>query len=201
MSPTYMVVLRFLWFFFSRLLIAGCILALVLLSFNAAMDYMNVQVLIKDGLQLRADVVIKGEDPTPMAKVFSKNFLEQDTLLNSTAYRPYRVFSYDHKADVGFMLIMPWNNSVTLEVTEEVKNIRAELYVMAETDTQLPETPPYWDNAVYQITLMRFEDNWRIVSMELTRLLPKPSPTPSPTPSPSPSPAATPAEPEEIIED
>ena len=203
MSPTLMVVMRFLWFLFSRLLLAGCIVALVLLSFNAAMDYMNVQVLTKDGLQLRADVVIKGEDPTPMAKVFSKNFLEQDTLLNSTVYRPYRVSSYDHHADVSFSLIMPWHNTVTLRVTEEVKNIKAELYLMSETDEELPETPPYWDNAIYDIKLMRYEDNWRIVSLELVELLPKPSPTPSPSPSPTPSPTPEdePVDPQDIIED
>ncbi len=63
----------------------------------------------------------QGEDPTPMAKVFSKNFLEQDTTLIPLLTDHTAFFSYDHSADVGFMLIMPWNNSVTLEVTEESK--------------------------------------------------------------------------------
>ena len=202
LSPTLTVFLRFLWYLLSRLLLAGVVVGLVLLSFFAAMDYMNVQVLVKDGLNLRADVIIKGDDPTPMSKVFSKGFLEEDTLLNSVAYQPYIVSDYDHSAHIGFVVIFPWNNIVMLRVTEEVANIKAEVYIMADSETDIPETPPDWDNAVYDIKLMRYEDNWRIVSMELVELLPKPSPTPKPSPSPTPTP--TPEElldPDAIIED
>lgn len=203
MSPTLTVVLRFLWFFFSRLLLAGLVVGLVMLSFFAAMDYMNVQVLTKDGMNLRADVIIHGDDPTPMSKIFSKSFLEQDILLNSTAYRPYLVSGFDYKADIGFALILPWQNTVTLRVAEQITNIKAELFVMADGGDGVPETPPDWDNAVYEVTLMRYEDNWRIVSMELIEILPKPSPSPTPTPdeTPAPTPAPTETPAAEIIED
>ncbi len=202
MSPSFRVVLRFLWFFLTRLLICSLVVGLVVLAFFAAMDYMNVQTLVKDGLQVRADVVLTGDDPSLLSKVFSKSFLEQDTLLKSTAYQPFDVSDYDYKSDVGFALVLPWQSTVTIRVTEKVTDIKAELYA-TEEDQAVQASAPLWDNGIYDVTVTRYEDNWRIVSMELVEMLPQPSPTPAPnlsaTPEPSPSPTAE--NPEEIIED
>ncbi len=208
------VVLRFLWYLFSRLLIWAIAIAFIILSFFVAMDYMNVQILTKDGMKVRAEVIIKGDDPTALSKVFSKGFLEHDDMLESDAYRQYIVSDFDYSADMNFILIFPWNDTVTVRVTEEVSNIDAEVYANAENAAQISETPPEWDNAVYDVTLVAYEDNWRIVSMELVEYLPKPSPsptippTPSPTQTPAPSPTQTPettqqdtTPPSEIIED
>lgn len=185
------VVLRFLWYLFSRLLIWAVAIAFIILSFFVAMDYMNVQILTRDGMQVRAEVIIKGDDPTALSKVFSKSFLEQDDMLKSDAYRQYIVSNFDYAANINFVLIFPWNDIVTLRVTEEISNIDAEVYANAENAGQASETPPEWDNAVYDVTLVSYEENWRIVSMELVEYLPKPSPSPTPTPEPSPSATAS----------
>lgn len=203
MSPSLNVFLRFLWYIVSRLLIWGAVIGLVALAFFAAMDYMNIQTLVKDGLHVRAGVVIQNEDPTLLSKVFSKSFLEKDDLLKSTAYQHYDVKNFDYKADVGFALILPWNNSVTLRVTEEVTGINADVYAASKNTEDVSDAPPQWDNAVYDLTVTRFEDNWRIVGMELVELLPKPTPSPTKTPSESPTPSPTEEiiNPEDIIED
>ncbi len=188
MSSSAMVVLRFVWYLLSRLLIGTVIVGLVVLSFFVAMDYMNVQTLVKDGLHVRADVVLTNSDTTTLSKVFSKSFLESDLLLASDIYDPYDVSSYNYSAEVGFSLIFPWSDTVTVRVTEQVTGIKADLY--ATTDTSISETPPAWVNAVYDVTLVRYEKNWRVIEMKQLEVLPQPSP--SPTPSPSPSPSATP---------
>jgi len=203
LSPSVRVVLRFLWFFLTRLLICGIVVGLVALAFFAALDYMSIQTLVKDGLQVRAEVVIKNEDPSLLSKVFSKNFLEQDTLLKSTAYEPFDVSSYDYNADIGLALVLPWQKTVTIRVTEEVSDIEAELYDEPEDKETADMAAPYWDNGIYNVTLTRYEDSWRIISMDLVEMLPKPTPTPAPsvTPTPSPTPSPTPQDPEDIIED
>ncbi len=202
MSPSVRVVLRFLWFFLTRLLICGLVVGLVVLSFFAAMDYMTIQTMVKDGLQTRADVVIKDDDPSLLSKVFSKNFLEQDTLLNSSAYKSFDVSDYDYKSDIGFALVLPWQGTVTLRVTEKVTDIKAELFA-DEKGEAAPTSAPLWDNGIYDVSVTRYEDSWRIVSMKLVEMLPQPSPTPPPsaTATPSPTPSPTPVNPEEIIED
>jgi len=193
--PTgFKVVFRFLWYFISRVLIWGVAIGLIVLAFFVAMDYMNVRILTSDGLQVRAEVIIKGDDSTTLSRVFSKGFLEQDELLWSHNYRQYIVSDMNYQLDVGFVLIMPWHDTATLRVTELVTNIDAEIFEGAQTTEDISETPPPWDHATYDVKLARFEDNWRIVSMELVEMLPQPSPSPSPSPSktkaPTPSPTA-----------
>ncbi len=195
MSNGALLTFRFLWYLLSRLLVGAAIVGLVVLSFFIAMDYMTVQTLVKDGLHARADAILTDSDTSTLSKVFSKGFLESDALLSTNAYDPYDVSSYNYSADVGFTLIFPWNRTVKLRVTEEVTGIRADLY--ATTDTTLSETPPAWVNAVYEVTLVRYEDSWRVVQMDQLEVLPSPSPSVTPTPSPAPSPTSTP----EVSED
>jgi len=209
LPPTLRVVLRFLWYLFSRILIWALAAAFVALSFSAAMDYMNVQILVKDGLQLRAKVIIQGEDPTALSKVFSRSFLEQDTLLTSSVYRSYSIKNIDYSARVDFHLIMPWQNAVELTVTEEIRRIDGTLSGGAEQNSTLSETPPPWQNAIYRVRLVRYEGNWRIVSMTQVEALPSPTPSPTPTPAPTatpgttivPSPDSDTAEAMDVIED
>ena len=186
------MVLRFLWYLVTRLLIWAAVIGIIVLSFFAAMDYMNAQILVKDGLKARAEVIIKGTDPTALSKVFSKSFLEQDQMLNSDVYRQYIVSDFDYAVDVNFALIFPWQSVVKLRVSEEVSDIDAEVYASTENAGQISETPPQWDNAVYEITLSRYEDNWRIITMEMVEHLPAPTPSPSPSPTISVSPSASP---------
>lgn len=179
---------KFMWYFLSRVLIWAAAVALVVLAFFMAMDYMNASILTKDGLQVRAQVVIEGSDPSTLTKVFSKTFLENDTLINSDVYRPYKVSDFDYSAESDIVLIFPWQSNVTLRVTEKVSNMSAQ--VTPDEDSGLPANPPAWENAVYDIKLVRYEGSWRIVSMTKIETLPYSTPIPSPTESAIESPAA-----------
>ena len=66
--------LKFFWFFLSRVLIWVAAAGLVVLAFFMAMDYMNASMLTKDGLQVRAQVVIEGSDPLDIDKSIFKVF-------------------------------------------------------------------------------------------------------------------------------
>jgi hypothetical protein len=169
--------LKFLWYLLSRILIWAAAVGLVVLAFFMAMDYMNASILTKDGLQVRAQVVIEGSDPSALSKVFSKNFLEKDTLINSDAYRPYKVSGFDYSAESDIVLVFPWQDYITLRVTEKGTNISPQ--VTPDADSGLSPTPPNWENAVYDIRLVRYEGSWRIVSMTKIETLPSPTPSPS----------------------
>jgi hypothetical protein len=166
LSESMIKFLRALWYLVSRLLIWGSIIPLVLLSFYAAMDYMNVRILSSDGLEARAGVIIAGDDPTPLSKVFSKGFLDGDTMLYSNLYRQYIVSDFDYSIEMPIIIIMPWKDTVVLRITEEIDDIEAEVYASVENSATVSETPPEWNNATYDLTLVRYENNWRIVSME-----------------------------------
>lgn len=179
MSESTIKFLRALWYLVSRLLVWGAIVPLVLLSFYAAMDYMNVRILTSDGLEARAGVIIAGDDPTPLSKVFSKGFLEDDTMLYSNLYRQYIVSDFDYNIQIPLVIIMPWRDTVVLRVTEEIDDIEAEVYASVENSASISETPPQWDNATFDLTLVRYENNWRIVSMEIVETQPTGSPNPT----------------------
>jgi hypothetical protein len=179
LSESTVKILRFLWYLVSRLLVWGSVVPLVLLSFYAAMDYMNVRILTSDGLEARAGVIIAGDDPTPLSKVFSKGFLENDTMLFSDQYRQYLVSDFDYNIQIPVVIIMPWRNTVVLRITEEIDDIEAEVFASVENSASVPETPPEWKNATYDLTLVRYENNWRIISMEEVETEPSGSPTPS----------------------
>lgn len=183
LSSAMQVLLKFLWYFLSRLIIWGAAVCFVFLAFFMAMDYMDASVLTKDGLQVRAQVILKRSDPTTLSKVFSKGFLENDEALKSSPYLQYQVSGFDYSADTGFALIFPWQDTVTLVVSEKVANIKAQPAPGA--DPALSETPPKWKNAEYDVQLVRYEDSWRIVSMKLVKVLPDPTPTPVLLPSAS----------------
>jgi hypothetical protein len=175
--------IKFLWYFLSRVLIWAAAVGLIALAFFMAMDYMNASILTKDGLQVRAQVVIEGSDPSTLTKVFSKTFLENDTLINSDAYRPYKVSDFDYSAECNFVLVFPWQSYITLQVTEKVSDISAQ--VTPESDSGLSPNPPAWENAIYNIKLVRYEGSWRIVSMQKIETLPSSTPYPSPSESSS----------------
>jgi hypothetical protein len=177
MSDSTRKFLRSIWYLFSRILVWTAVIPIILLSFFAAMDYMNVRILTSDGLEARAGVIIAGDDPTPLSKVFSKGFLENDTMLNSDIYRQYIVSDFDYDIDLPIVLIMPWKKTVTLRITETVSAIDAEIYSGAENAAEISKTPPAWQSASYDITLVRYENNWRIVSMELVELVPTTTPS------------------------
>jgi len=168
--------LRFAWYLISRLFVWVAIVPLILLSFFAAMDYMNVRILTSDGLEVRAGVIISGDDPTPLSKVFSKRFLENDAMLNSEVYRAYIVSDFDYDLTIPLAFIMPWKDSVVLRITEEVNNIDAKIYASAENTANIEDTPPAWKNATYDLTLVRYENNWRITDMQIIETEPEDSP-------------------------
>jgi hypothetical protein len=178
MPPTVHVLLKFLWYLFSRLLIWGAAAALIVLAFFMAMDYMNASTLAKDGMQVRAEVIIKNSDATALSKVFSKGFLENDKLLTSNKYSQYKVSDFDYSAQNSIVLIFPWQNSVTLRITEKVTSITGQP-VPGLDESTVPKDPPVWDNAVYDVNIVRYENSWRIVSMDLIEELPQPTPSPS----------------------
>ncbi len=179
LSPSLNVVLKFLWYLFSRLVIWGAAAGLVLLAFFMAMDYMNASVLTKDGFNVRAEVVIKGSDPTTLAKVFSKSFLENDEMLKSRVYQDFKISDFDYSADTEFVFVFPWQNAVTLRLTEKVTNITGQ--PLSGSELEADAKPPEWQNAVYDVQIVRYEESWRIVSMKLIEVLPAPTPRPAET--------------------
>ncbi len=160
--------LRFLFYIIGKLLLLLLVATLLVFSFMAAKDYMNINVLISDGLKARAGVVLEGEEAANLSQIFTDAYLRQDDRLKDDTYDEYVVRSYLQDIDIGFKLIWPWQQKVTVRVSETITQIDGELPEDRQTEDMTEEDirPPEWEGAVYMVTLERHETAWRITDME-----------------------------------
>ena len=93
---------RLLDFIASRMLIITVVCALLIISFYLAMNTAKMWVLIDDGLDARAGVVLMGEDADKLTSYFKPEFIAQDPVLqvglsDTSPYRDYEIRGYDHR--------------------------------------------------------------------------------------------------------
>ena len=159
------------------LLIAALVIGLAIITFFEAMNYSNIQIVLKGGMAYRAQVITGVEPDTDPWSFFTGDLQENDPVhgtLNSPAstYSAYNVVGFDHRLDISFAWIWPKQQEVTLEVTESIPRIdgrakasTAEALVAAGGQDAV--YPPAWGTARYRVTLVQDSRNkqWRIRSI------------------------------------
>ncbi|MBR6029357.1 MAG: hypothetical protein IKP40_09730 [Clostridia bacterium] len=168
---------RFVWFLAFRLTAAALILGLAVCAFYYAMNLTNVQIVLKDGLARRAQVVMRMEDGQELTKYFQQTYLERDAALlaaeqGTSPYQNYTIRGIDHRIDLGFTWIWPWDDTARVDVTERlphidgrIKGSKAEEAVAAGGPSAV--YPPAWASARYRVTLVKESGRWMIKSMTL----------------------------------
>ena len=72
---------RLVWFIATRLIILCVILGMLLCGFFMALNMANVYVVLDEGMQKRAEVILTREDAEELNKYFHYDFLNNDTAL------------------------------------------------------------------------------------------------------------------------
>lgn len=172
---------RLIWFIASRLLVVCLVLGLAVVTFYYAMNLSNIQLIIKDGMARRAEVVMKQEDPYELTKYFQPSFLERDAALLAAAngespYKDYKITGIDHRISMGFTWLWPWDDTVKVEITESIPHIdgrakgaKADELVAKGGSSAL--YPPHWSSARYRAVLTRENGQWLVKSLTLIELL------------------------------
>ena len=173
---------RLIWHIASRLLILTIVLGMMVVGFYYAMNMTNMYVVLKDGMARRAQVVMMQEDVSELTKFFQQSFLSrdsvvQDVLNGSSPYRDYNVRGIDHRLEMGFTWVWPWDNLARVDIVERIpridgriKGTKAEEYI-----EQLGEDaiyPPEWSSARYRVQLVKENGQWHIRSLTLLEVLP-----------------------------
>ncbi len=168
---------RLMWFIASRLLILVLVGGLCVMAFYYAMNVTNIQIILKDGMARRAQYVMGMESASELTKYFQNGFLTTDASIlsvqNGTSpYQNYTVRGIDHRINMGFLWVWPWDNTCRVEITETIPRIdgrvradRAEAVVAAYGSNAV--YPPAWKNAKYRVTLMREGGQWKIRSLAM----------------------------------
>ena len=168
---------RLLNFIASRLLLITVVCALFIISFYLAMNTANIWVLISDGLDARAGVVLMGEDELALRNYFKQEFLNQDPVLqmglsDTSPYKDYEIRGYDHRVKMVSVWSWPWESVARAEIIESVPAIdgtirssKREAALEAGGEARL--APPDWPTSRYRVTLVRTAGRWKISNLQL----------------------------------
>jgi len=169
---------RIVWFFANRLMVLCILLGLVITVFYYTMNLSNIQIVLKDGMANRAKFIMGMEDSrTELEKYFQTVCLENDSSYLQAArgespYANYNVRGIDHRLEMGFMWVWPWENTVRLTIKERipridgrVKGTKAE-EMIAGLGAQAVY-PPEWPDAEYRVLLTRENGQWKIRTLSL----------------------------------
>ncbi len=168
---------RLLNFIASRMFMLTVICALLIIAFYLAMNTANIWVLISDGLDARAGVVLMGRDASELSGYFRQEFLSQDPVLqvglsDTSPYRDYEIRGYDHRVRMISVWSWPWENVARAEIVESIPAIdgtirssRREAALAEGGEARL--TPPAWATSRYRVTLVRAAGRWKISNLQL----------------------------------
>ncbi len=168
---------RLLWFIASRLFVAVLVLSLLVVSFYYAMNLTNIQIVIKDGMARRAQVIMMDGSRSELTKYFQQSFLDHDAALlaaqsGTSPYQDYTIRGIDHRIETGFFWVWPWDTGVRVDAVERIPSIdgrikgnKAEEAVNQRGAAAL--YPPAWQSAKYRVALVKENGQWRIRSLTL----------------------------------
>ena len=146
---------RMLDFIASRMLMVTVACALLIISFYLAMNTANIWVLIDDGLDARASVVLMGEDAGKLTSYFRPEFIAQDPVLqvgtsDTSPYRDYEIRGYDHR-------VIP-------AIDGTIRSAKREAALAEGGEERL--SPPAWTTTRYRVTLVRTAGRWLISNLQ-----------------------------------
>ena len=171
---------RIVWFFANRLLVICVILGLIMTVFYYAMNLSNIQIVLKDGMANRAKYIMGMDDSRKeLEKYFLTACLENDSAVleageGNSPYASYNIRGIDHRLEMGFLWVWPWDSTVRLTIRERipridgrVKGSKADEIIAREGAEAL--YPPAWEDAEYRVLLARENGQWKIKTLNSTK--------------------------------
>ena len=120
---------RGIWYLASRLLVICLVFGLIITVFYYAMNLTNIQIIVKDGMAGRAKYIMGiTTSRNDLTKYFQSSYLDSDPDIAAVAqekspYANYNIRGIDHRLDMGFLWVWPWENAVRVTITEKIPRI------------------------------------------------------------------------------
>lgn len=172
---------RFIWYLASRLLLVLILLSVSTVTFYYAMNASNINIVLKDGMAKRAQVIMMQEDSSELTKFFQPSYLQRDENLllaldKKSPYQYYTVRGIDHRLSMTWMWCWPWENTARAEFVETIPRIDGRVR-SADVDAARAlygtsyESPPKWQGGKYSATLVKENNQWHIRSLSLIEVV------------------------------
>lgn len=164
---------RGILYILSRLAIVVVAAAVVVVAFYAAMNTMNIRMVAKDALSLRAEVVLTHDeekvDSSQLQNYFTERFLTGDPVLNSSTYSEFQITNYYQRADIRPPVIWPWQTEAKVPADDIITEISGHLAAQTEEDGEDTTKPPEWQSGTYELSMVKVDGVWMIDGMELVQ--------------------------------
>ena len=157
---------RIVWYAVTRLLVLCLVLGLVITAFYYGMNLANIQIILKDGMANRAKVIMgMSSDSGELYRYFQQACLDGDAELaaagtDASPYANYNVRGIDHRLEMGFLWVWPWESTARVTVTESVpridgrvKGLKADEVIAR--DGAKAVYPPEWAETTYRVLLTK----------------------------------------------
>ena len=165
---------RLIWFIASRLILVCILGGMLVCGFYMGLNTANIYVVLEDGLQQRAAVILTRENAERLNFYFHADFLSTDPALEgafdgSSVYDDYTVTDFEYDLKIEKLWAWPWDRYATCTVAERVPEIHGR--VISSRRSEAPAEIPAWQGGKYDITLVNEGGTWKIIGMQQTMVL------------------------------
>lgn len=166
---------RSIWYVLRAVLIVSVLLALAYAVFTEALYVSNMYIITTEGMELRADVILKNGAVSDLSQYFTEEFLQNDELLESRPYSDFLVDNFDYRYEIKGFRVFPWSKSGTITYEERIPTI-----VGSPVSDEITDPIPGWIPMVYKVELVKVEGRWLISGLEVVEENPPEEELPTP---------------------
>lgn len=166
---------RTIWFVLRAVLLVSLLLGLAYAVFTEAMYISNMYIIVTEGMELRAETILKNGGKADLDQHFTEDFLNNDALLNDYPYGNYLVDNFDYRYEIKGVSVLPWASSGSITYEERVPVISG-----SPVSDDVTEPMPAWESMIYTVNLKRIEGRWLIDSLTVVERNPEDEVLPTP---------------------
>lgn len=160
----YTIASRSIWYVMKTLVIITAILLCCFGIFVEGMYVSNLYILVTEGLEFRAEVILQDGPVIELTEYFTEEFVKSDSILYEKRYELFEVEAFDYRVDIESFNVMPWSKHAVVKVKARLASINASIAdAKKNPDAKLPE----WDDGIYNIHFTREGSRWYMSDMEL----------------------------------
>ena len=165
---------RLVWFIASRLVLICVLCGMLVCGFYMCLNTANIYVILNDGLEKRAEVILTRQEAEKLNFYFHADFLSTDPALEgaldgSSVYDDYTITDFEYELKIEKLWAWPWDSYATCTVVERIPNITGS--VISSRKSEASPTVPSWQGGRYDITLVKDDGAWKIIGMQQTTVL------------------------------
>ena len=173
---------RLVWFIASRLVLVCVLCGMLVCGFYMCLNTANIYVILNDGLEKRAEVILTRQEAEKLNFYFHADFLSTDPALEgafdgSSVYDDYTITDFEYELKIEKLWAWPWDSYATCTVVERIPSITVS--VISSRKSEASPTGPGWQGGRYDLTLVKDDGAWKIIGMQQTTVLMEAASTPA----------------------